>query len=309
MENNVNPVQNPKAGIIATSTGLLLLGGVIGYFVGNGNPVSFAPPSPTTSIDISDWQTYRHSLELYEIQYPQDWYRESPEGPVSDIETFVVTSYSPTATKDLPAVWNRGTLTISVAENPKNISGEMEWSEQQKTTQDPDESIRRENVQLAGQTAFRLNYKNYKPLDGLEHFSIRYLVPYQRKMYEISLNGVVKYQNTLENILSSLQFIYHPPITVLNQETAIELVKRTWGGCEPAGCRELLVELVQRKGTWYVIATFDGAYDDSTSASRYEAVASYQNGEWLLPPIQQATWSQTCQQGRGHQDFSQELCL
>jgi hypothetical protein len=51
----------------------------------------------------------------------------------------------------------------------------------------------------------------------------------------------------------------------------------------------------------------DGLLDDSVRALRYDAeLRRLGSGAWELVS---ATWSQRCRAGRGHQDFSPELCL
>ena len=51
----------------------------------------------------------------------------------------------------------------------------------------------------------------------------------------------------------------------------------------------------------------DGLSDDSVRARRYDLNLSRRpDGTWR---IRSARWSQRCQPGRGHQDFTPELCL
>ena len=51
----------------------------------------------------------------------------------------------------------------------------------------------------------------------------------------------------------------------------------------------------------------DGLGDDSVRARTYElAFTRRDDGTWR---IESATWTQRCQQGRGHQDFTTEPCL
>ena len=51
----------------------------------------------------------------------------------------------------------------------------------------------------------------------------------------------------------------------------------------------------------------DGLFDDSVRTLRYDAeLRKLGDGSWELLS---ATWSQRCRQGRGHQDFSAELCV
>ena len=51
----------------------------------------------------------------------------------------------------------------------------------------------------------------------------------------------------------------------------------------------------------------EGLLDDSVSARRYDLELNRRpDGTWKL---ESAAWAQRCQEGRGHQDFSPELCL
>jgi hypothetical protein len=53
--------------------------------------------------------------------------------------------------------------------------------------------------------------------------------------------------------------------------------------------------------------TLDGLFDDSVRSLRYDLTLSQrQDGTWR---IESAQWAQRCQEGRGHQVFSPELCL
>ena len=56
-----------------------------------------------------------------------------------------------------------------------------------------------------------------------------------------------------------------------------------------------------------VTATFGGLLDDSINAQQYVLLLERQaDGTWLL---RSATFSQRCQPGRGHQDFSPAPCV
>jgi len=56
-----------------------------------------------------------------------------------------------------------------------------------------------------------------------------------------------------------------------------------------------------------VVTTLEGLLDDSVKASRY-TVELQQNDakQWR---VRAAEWAQSCQAGRGHQDFSPEPCV
>ena len=56
-----------------------------------------------------------------------------------------------------------------------------------------------------------------------------------------------------------------------------------------------------------VVLTLAGLLDDSVRAQRYKLELSRRDdGTWK---IESASWAQRCQEGRGHQDFSPELCV
>jgi hypothetical protein len=55
-----------------------------------------------------------------------------------------------------------------------------------------------------------------------------------------------------------------------------------------------------------VVVTLDGLADDSIRSERYELVVEKQGSNWRLVSARQ---TQRCQAGRGHQDFSAELCV
>lgn len=59
-------------------------------------------------------------------------------------------------------------------------------------------------------------------------------------------------------------------------------------------------------GPAQVTVTLDRLLDDSVQTRRYELELSRDDEVWRLD---RATWSQRCRPGRGHQDFSPELCL
>jgi len=56
-----------------------------------------------------------------------------------------------------------------------------------------------------------------------------------------------------------------------------------------------------------VTVTKEGLADDSVGALRYVLEFERQaSGSWRL---RSAAWAQRCQGGRGHQDFTPELCI
>jgi hypothetical protein len=60
-------------------------------------------------------------------------------------------------------------------------------------------------------------------------------------------------------------------------------------------------------GTATASLLLDGLPDDSVRSQRYDLTLSRRkDGTWRIDAAQ---WSQRCQQGRGHQNFSPELCI
>ena len=104
----------------------------------------------------------------------------------------------------------------------------------------------------------------------------------------------------------------------LTEEQVLSLLENDLpGGCVPEGVEGEYssCELVFEEGldeftgevSWASISiTYDGLYDDSVRASRIEANLIYRDSKWLVNSI---TETHQCQQGRGHQDFSEELCV
>ncbi len=69
-------------------------------------------------------------------------------------------------------------------------------------------------------------------------------------------------------------------------------------------CKIELFKEIEGSG-WIVLVTYDGLRDDSVAASRREAYLMYQDGTWVVGNV---VMTQKCWPGRGHQDFSAELC-
>ena len=93
----------------------------------------------------------------------------------------------------------------------------------------------------------------------------------------------------------------------LSLATAQALAMQKWGGCiQEDECEKMTVTISKNLGNWYVTAIVEGLHDDSITATRTTAHMDYQNGSWTIGAIEESTWK--CSQGRGHQDFSRELC-
>lgn len=97
----------------------------------------------------------------------------------------------------------------------------------------------------------------------------------------------------------------------LTNETALAVLQsELFAECLPGGMpesyRSCITEVFREGEGWRVRVTYDGLYDDSVKASRVEAYIVNQDGQWLASDISEMN---QCHAGRGHQDFSNELCL
>jgi hypothetical protein len=93
----------------------------------------------------------------------------------------------------------------------------------------------------------------------------------------------------------------------LTQEQARALVTETWGDCDSDTCGQLVVTTEKKgDGVYDVIAVYDKLYDDSVAAEKRVAEARYIDDVWVLGEY---TMTHSCQKGRGHQDFTNELCV
>ena len=95
---------------------------------------------------------------------------------------------------------------------------------------------------------------------------------------------------------------------VLSQETAASLIKESWGDCAPDICEELTINRLDGKdGIWFVEAIYDGLRDDSVRVRKKIVWVHYTDNNWELGETVLDEYK--CQPNRGHQDFSNELCL
>jgi len=86
------------------------------------------------------------------------------------------------------------------------------------------------------------------------------------------------------------------------QEQVEELAIKRFGECD---CRKRTVTLEKRKENWVAVVLDDGLKDDSVQAYRFEALLEFRGGRWEMGEASK-TWR--CWPGRGHADFSTELC-
>ena len=95
---------------------------------------------------------------------------------------------------------------------------------------------------------------------------------------------------------------------ILSQDIAHALVIEKWGDCTLDTCEKLTVNILDVKDkVGFVQAVYDGLRDDSVQAQKKIGWANYLNNAWELGSI--ILTEHKCQLNRGHQEFSNELCL
>lgn len=102
-----------------------------------------------------------------------------------------------------------------------------------------------------------------------------------------------------------------PDQPILTNEIALLLLKdNLFEECRPEGVEDkyksCAVNISQDGNQWVIMVTYNGLYDDSVKASRVQTTAIYKEGKWIKSDIFR---SQQCWPGRGHEDFSSELCI
>jgi hypothetical protein len=101
-----------------------------------------------------------------------------------------------------------------------------------------------------------------------------------------------------------------PPMPSLTRDEALVVLKENIRDCEEQGVPEqyrscTLLTLRVDDG-YLVTVTHDGYFDDSVKASRVEAKLTWQDGAWVKSGI---AVTYQCWPGRGHQEFTADLCV
>lgn len=131
----------------------------------------------------------------------------------------------------------------------------------------------------------------------------------------IILLGLAGYFALIQEPKTPSVIITPPPIAEeveLTNEIALSLLKNDLlgGECHSKGdagvYRFCNINIAEENNQWIVVIIYDDLYDDSVRALRIQANLIYQEGQWVKGEISRI---QQCQPGRGHQDFSSELCI
>lgn len=94
----------------------------------------------------------------------------------------------------------------------------------------------------------------------------------------------------------------------LSVDVARDLVVAKRGDCAPDQCDNLAVNVLDGvDAVWYVEAIYSGLRDDSVRDQKIISTVHFVDGDWVLG--EEVSKMQKCQPGRGHEDFSEELCL
>ena len=113
----------------------------------------------------------------------------------------------------------------------------------------------------------------------------------------VAIAGYWFYQSVIENSTKAL-----------SQEIARDLVLKKWGGCATNECLNLTINILENENkSRYIQTIYDGLKDDSVKARRQTIPVYYENGKWKLGNESKVEYK--CQLGRGHKNFSSELCL
>jgi hypothetical protein len=102
-------------------------------------------------------------------------------------------------------------------------------------------------------------------------------------------------------------------VPTLTESQAIALMGNLLleGGCIREGLSEVYqkcnLDIISNENDIIIQVIYDGFFDDSVRGARLRAQAFYENGSWMIKGEPQADFK--CWENRGHQDFSQELCI
>lgn len=129
----------------------------------------------------------------------------------------------------------------------------------------------------------------------------------------VILAGLIGYFIFIPELRNYLETSRPPSEEIeLTNEIALSLLRNDLlgGECRPEGVAyyydSCALGISKENNQWVVTITYDGLYDDSIRASRIRVDVIHQNGQWFKGEISR---SQQCRPGRGHQDFSTELCI
>jgi len=99
-------------------------------------------------------------------------------------------------------------------------------------------------------------------------------------------------------------------LPTLSRSEALEVLKDNVRDCEEQGVaeqyRSCILTLLGVDDGYLVTVTHDGFFDDSVKASRVEAKVTRQGDAWVKSDV---VVTYQCWPGRGHQEFSAELCV
>ncbi len=120
--------------------------------------------------------------------------------------------------------------------------------------------------------------------------------------YKLSITISMELEDVSDNFFTIKSNVNNMIITKAEAES---LVIKTWGGCTPDTCSSVSVTVTNNDKENIVTAIYEGLRDDSSSSQKKVAPA-YFNKIWTLG---EAVVTQTCQPGRGQQEFSSDLCF
>lgn len=117
----------------------------------------------------------------------------------------------------------------------------------------------------------------------------------------VILMGIAGYFFLIDkpNDSSNIELTEEIALSVLEIECSSERVPGLYGSCT--------IDIVKGRDKWIVTVIFDGLYDDSFKAGRIEVILAHEDGKWVVRG--DIIKTQQCWPGRGHQDFSDELCI